>query len=744
MNSYGMVTMIQCVFPRFKLTCTKLILISISALMIGCGGSGGSGGSDSEPQVPSGYSISSLAFISQLTQGAFELSVSGAELNASYNWALEDSNGERLSGSGTVSSSQFVINGIDASSLLDGELVLSLFLVNSVGEGAAVSRMIEKDTVPPAGYSLTAASSDIDFDNQSNFSITVNDAEVSTSYRLVWEDENGSSDSVDGSVTTASFTIDNINVAALADGEIEFSLQLTDSTANSGIAQTVTVNKDISVSTVTLSGLISYEFVPHNTSTSALNYNAMEVKPARGVVVNAVDVSDQVVVTTTTDANGNYSLSVPQNMDLRLEAQARIRDTSPTFDFSVTDNTNNNALYVMRGSLVSSGSTDSVRNLFADSGWGGSAYTGTRVAGPFSIIDAVYDAVSAIVAVDTNVNMPSAELRWSVNNSPTPGNRADGNIGTTSYLPSEGNMYILGLENNDTDEYDQHVIVHEWGHYFEDKLSRSDSIGGGHSGVDFLDMRVAFSEGFANALSGIMLNDPVYRDSFGSQQGQGFSFDVSDNIINNPGWYKEDSAQAFVYDVNTSYGLVSLYNTLTDLDYINSPFLTTLHLFSAELRNHVNDDTDLLTAAGLQDFITNEQATGETNNGGDTNNLPIYKSLSVNGTAVQICSTKTNGEGNKLGNSQFLRVNISAAGNYTVTATRVSGLNSADPDIYVYDEGVAALIGESNSVNVESVSGNLTPNTYVIEVNEWSNVDFMFAGITGTGGDVCFDIQITN
>jgi hypothetical protein len=32
-----------------------------------------------------------------------------------------------------------------------------------------------------------------------------------------------------------------------------------------------------------------------------------------------------------------------------------------------------------------------------------------------------------------------------------------------------------------TDEYDDHVIIHEWGYCFEDKFSRSDSIGGNHS-----------------------------------------------------------------------------------------------------------------------------------------------------------------------------------------------------------------------------------------------------------------------
>ena len=86
---------------------------------------------------------------------------------------------------------------------------------------------------------------------------------------------------------------------------------------------------------------------------------------------------------------------------------------------------------------------------------------------------------------------------------------------------------MLGDENVDTDEYDQHIVAHEFQHFLEDRISRSESPGGPHSPGDQLDLRVAFSEGFANAFSAMVLDDPVYRDSLGSPQGQGFSFQTS-------------------------------------------------------------------------------------------------------------------------------------------------------------------------------------------------------------------------
>ena len=85
---------------------------------------------------------------------------------------------------------------------------------------------------------------------------------------------------------------------------------------------------------------------------------------------------------------------------------------------------------------------------------------------------------------------------------------------------------MLGAADNDTDEYDQHVVAHEFQHFLEDQVSRSDTPGGPHSLDERLDMRVAFSEGFANAFSAMVLNDPVYRDSFGASQGQVYRFDV--------------------------------------------------------------------------------------------------------------------------------------------------------------------------------------------------------------------------
>ena len=228
------------------------------------------------------------------------------------------------------------------------------------------------------------------------------------------------------------------------------------------------------------------------------------------------------------------------NTDVRIRVKAELVQTSGAqWNVRVVDNTSGDAPYALQGALANSGTTDTTRNLNASSGWGGSSYTSTRAAAPFAILAPIYESMQRIVAVDPDVVFPAIDFNWSVNNRPgmNPNvsfeqNLANGDIGTSSYVTSSNGdrrVLILGDANNDTDEYDEHVVIHEWGHYFEDQLSRSDSIGGPHGLADRLEARVALGEGFGNALSGMMTDDPFYRDSFGPAQGSGFFINVENN-----------------------------------------------------------------------------------------------------------------------------------------------------------------------------------------------------------------------
>lgn len=261
---------------------------------------------------------------------------------------------------------------------------------------------------------------------------------------------------------------------------------------------------------VTISGTATYDNVPHNTSTNGLNYNLISQDPIRGATIQVLQ-GNSVIATSKTDSNGQYSFELNSNTEVKIRVRAELLQTgSPGWDTTIVDNTNNGAIYVLDSSVFSTGSSNQTRNLNAASGWGGSSYTSTRAAAPFHILDRVYETIMKLEVVDSSINLPELKINWSVNNVAQSGDRSQGQIGTSFY--SNGEIFLLGAANSDTDEYDGHVIIHEWGHYFEDKLARSDSIGGSHSGGDRLDMRVAFSEGFGNAWSGIITDDPYYRE----------------------------------------------------------------------------------------------------------------------------------------------------------------------------------------------------------------------------------------
>ena len=499
---------------------------------------------------------------------------------------------------------------------------------------------------------------------------------------------------------------------------------------------------------VTISGSVTFDHVPFNISTNGLNFNAITQDPAPGLTVEAVNSAGTIIQSSSTDGNGDYSLSVPDNTNVRIRVKAELlQTTGAQWNVRVVDNTSSDALYAFQGSLTSSGATDSIRNLNAASGWGGSSYTSTRVAGPFAILAPIYESMQRIVAIDPDVVFPFIDFSWSVNNVPSTNfNIASGDIGTSSYVTSSNGdrrILILGAANNDTDEYDEHVVIHEWGHYFEDQLSRSDSIGGQHGLADRLDPRVALGEGFGNALSGMMTDDPFYRDSLGSAQSQGFFINVENNNNENEGWYNEGSTQSILYDIfdsvddgpdEISAGLAPIYNTLTNPAYTGSNFFTTIFLFLDIYNSNNAGDVAAINALASAQTISGSGAAGigETNNGTVSTALPLYNTATVDGGPIEVCSVTTNGDENKLGNRAYIIFNVANPGPHTMTMSRISGSSNTDPDFFVFQGSTPFAFAQSGNNNNETASVNL-PNTgqHVVDAFDFEN------------GDACYNFTIT-
>lgn len=234
---------------------------------------------------------------------------------------------------------------------------------------------------------------------------------------------------------------------------------------------------------------------------------------------------------------------------VRVRAQAqRSGAAGSAWDVSVRDNTSAEALYTLDTAPFTPAATQT-RSVRAASGWGGSGYTAPRSAAPFAVLDSAWSAMQTVLGVAANQNFPPLRIFRSINNRPVDStDLSSGDIGTSFYQFQNGQhqLYLLGAQGVDTDEYDRSVVVHEFGHYLQSALSRNDSPGGPHSGDELLDRRVAFSEGWGNAWAGIVSAEPRYADSLGPQQASGFINDMSSSPASNRGWYSEDSVQHLI------------------------------------------------------------------------------------------------------------------------------------------------------------------------------------------------------
>jgi hypothetical protein len=318
-------------------------------------------------------------------------------------------------------------------------------------------------------------------------------------------------------------------------------------------------------------------------------------------------------------------------------------------------------------------------------------------------------------------------------------------------------MYVLGLQNNDTDEYDQHVLVHEFQHFLEDAISRSDTPGGSHPLGVRLDMRLAFSEGFANAFSAMVLGNTLYSDSLGTSQSERFHFDVESSTVSPYGWFSEASNYSIAFDLydganradadNVALGYGPIFESFRN-ELRTGQALTSVYPFVTALKSRVP-----ASAAAIDELVEAQSivgkgafGAGETNSGDIAAALPVYRDLTPGGGSQRVCGTAEAGKFNRLGNRLFLKFSLAAARSVTVRATYTSNGStapftpSADPDVVVR-KGDLQWLGESDVVNNETLTVTLEAGDYTVEVYEYSHIEPDPAD--GSRGVTCMNVSVT-
>lgn len=595
--------------------------------------------------------------------------------------------------------------------------------------------------------------------------------------------------------TTVSITNGNMPTASFdapAAGEtLTFQLAVNDGTTSD--VDTVDITINVALPAVTVSGKVFYEFVPPrvqgNNPCAGLDFNNIETRPIRAATVQLLDAGSNVLATTVAAPNGDYVFAnVAANLNVRLRIRAELKRTgAPSWDVEVRDNVDTSPtppalgsrpLYVIDSASFNTGGADVIRDLTATTGWDGSSYTGTRAAAPFAILDAIYSGMQLVLTADADVNFGPMDAFWSVNNTPTSETDIDaGELSASFYRSDLDSLFLLGDANTDTEEFDDHVVVHEWGHYFEDVFSRSDNMGGAHFLGESLDPRIAFGEGFAHALSAIATQEAQYCDT--SLNG-GFGFNTETNNSGLQGWFNELSVATLIYDLwdtdedgsdTGSIGFGPIYETMIG-PHANADALTSLFSFAAGLRpmltpselNFVDSqlNRENVDTPAVVNQWGDSQTTAPTNaqfpNGRDM--IPIYTVLPTDGSLVNVCVNNdyfdTDDAPNKLGMFRYFRFTTAGTSSYTITATAnpaptaTTGAgdpaprDDSDPDMYLHRSGqefpFASSTADGNAVEVFDTPA-LTPGTYILRLLEFRHIDEGAAA--GFPTQVCFDVTLT-
>lgn len=577
---------------------------------------------------------------------------------------------------------------------------------------------------------------------------------------------------------------------------LEFRVTVSDGTFSDNDVVSVTVREPAAAAFVTINGNLQYEFVPPNPNCQGLNFAATVNRPIRGATVQIVDTATRELLgTTASDDNGNYSIAdIPENtsVDVLILAELKAGMGAVSWDVTVRDNFIPNAndadsdpppfrngpQYAM-STTIDSGTVPVTLDLVAETGWDGLAYSRDRSAGPFAVLDAIYAGMNFVADVDPTVSFDPLTAYWSINNKlvSTGLDVSAGELTASFYRPGDQEMFLTGDAATDTEEFDEHVTVHEWGHYFEDVLSRADSTGGPHAIGDRLDARLAWSEGWATALAGMALTEPVYCDTGPAGAGTGFGIGSESGSYDPRGWYDEISVVRLLYDLfdatnvedgnndDIAIGFEPIYQTMIGELAVTDSFATVFS-FATALRARL----DPADQQRLDNQLTREDMTpgfnrwgdGELNDAiGGRDVFPLYTDVTVGGGVTEVCvnddydrfNNQPERTGNKLAQRRYLRFELPSNNSYRFTirtTTPIPGVDDpgdpsdrSDPDLFVYRNGTLVAFGISGVADQENFVGQnpLTAGLYVADLLEFRHRDN--DSPTNFPTRVCFDVSIT-
>ncbi|MEL6184344.1 MAG: hypothetical protein AAFU79_06950, partial [Myxococcota bacterium] len=288
--------------------------------------------------------------------------------------------------------------------------------------------------------------------------------------------------------------------------------------------------------------------------------------PVRKALVQVRNESDDAVVASaSTDDQGRYSIAYEAAAEVYVVVLALASDAR--YDLAVRDCPLQDCggpgnVYAARTTAFAPASPPNLDGVVIPEASG---------AGAFNIFD-VFIRGFDFAWAGFNQKPPAVTAQW----------RAGSNTAcnTSCFSPSQQTVFILGTAA-DTDEYDDPVLGHEFGHFIENAFSRTDSPGGFHDGSP-TDPRLAWGEGYGTYFGAEIFASPLYLDS----RRSGVSVtDISDTgfraSLDDPRGQSQLMSEFVVSEIlwkmarggpsNPAFGSMPIFDVLAD--YFPSPSL---------------------------------------------------------------------------------------------------------------------------------------------------------------------------
>jgi len=574
---------------------------------------------------------------------------------------------------------------------------------------------------PIAAFTIFPAAGPPGTEFEFDASATIDDQEPTDTLEVRWDyDNDGTWDTAFEADKVARRTYDEVGVHSVK-------MQARDSDGNTdSVVKQLTIQ---SPGAPRVSGAIEFEKIP--VASQGLDFNNPQYLPARRVLVRSYRASDDVPLGEDyTDEAGAYSVAAEAGQQVYIKAFAWVKDKD------LSDNVIGGFAVIPPGDGITVGEDTvySAKGPLVDMPSDGSDVTGenyrihdqpNRASGPFNIIDVIEQAYDMMRTVNPDTPLNDLVVRWS----------RDYDDGTY-YDKDENAVYINGNRNADSDEFDDMIVAHEFAHFLENNLYRTDSIGGPHALGEKLDVRVAWSEGYATAFAGMALNTPIYRDSGNVSGGLRVNIDIEDNsqLSSYEGYYNETSVFAILWDLyddnvenwdrTLAYNYPIFGNIWGDTEYKNDTDLIYLYPFIDKLID--NQGNEPATSAILAEENVPYPEPPE-NTIVDLGTPPTsVVDVSIDGGLGNDTADYDPWDYNTYGANRFFRFNTGVS-----RTVRIETTCDSDIDLYVYRKGTL-MAAQAGATGNETIEGDVAGDVdYIINVRAWD------------AGQYTFDLSIT-